>query len=104
MLYCFGEIIPCRWHPADHIYDIVTLRQIYRFGLHEIWPLIKKIKQACKLDFFSTNMVMKEKGKFLIVDYVNDRPDMRKKSKFKDALPDEIVDKVISGIVSFVRS
>jgi glutathione synthase/RimK-type ligase-like ATP-grasp enzyme len=103
VLYCFGEIIACRWHPVAKEYDALTLRQIYRLGLHEVWPITKKIRQACKLDFFSTDIAMKEKGKFLIVDYVNDRPDMRKKSKFKDALPDEIVDKVINSIVSFVK-
>jgi len=47
---------------------------------------------------------MKEKGKFLVVDYVNAHPDMRKKSKFKDGLPDEIVDKIIGEIISFVKS
>jgi glutathione synthase/RimK-type ligase-like ATP-grasp enzyme len=104
VLYCFGEIIACRWHPMDKEYDALTLRQIYRLGLHEVWPIAKKIRQACKLDFFSTDIAMKEKGKFVIVDYVNDRPDMRRKSKFKDALPDEIVDKVINSIVSFVKN
>jgi glutathione synthase/RimK-type ligase-like ATP-grasp enzyme len=104
VLYCFGEIILCRLDPVTREYEILSLRQIYRLGLHEIWPITKKIKQACRLDFFSTDIAMKEKGKFLIVDYVNDKPDMRKKSKFKDALPDEIVDKVINSIVSFVKS
>ena len=104
VLYCFGEIILCRWHPETGEYEALSLRQIYRLGLYEIWPITKKIRQACKLDFFSTDIVMKEKGKFLVVDYVNDRPDMRKKSKFKDALPDEIVDKVINSIISFIKN
>jgi len=103
VLYCFGEVVPLRWHPEIRECETLSLRQIYRLGLHEIWPITKKIRQACKLDFFSTDIVMKEKGKFLVVDYVNDRPDMRRKSKFKDALPDEIVDKVIHSIVSFVK-
>ena len=103
VLYCFGEIIPCRWHPVIREYEILSLRQIYRLGLHEIWPITKKIKQACKLDFFSTDIAMKDKGKFLVVDYVNDRPNMRKKSKFKDGLPDEIVDKIIGNIIAFVK-
>jgi len=46
---------------------------------------------------------MRGDGKLVIVDYVNDQPDMRKKSKFSDGVPDEIVDKVIQNIVSFVR-
>ena len=103
ILYCFGEIIPCRWHPVIRKYEILSLRQIYRLGLHEIWPITKKIKQACKLDFFSTEIVMKEDRKFLVVDYINDKPDMRKKSKFNDGMPDEIVNKAIENIISFVE-
>ncbi|MCX5704468.1 MAG: hypothetical protein NTZ92_00125 [Candidatus Omnitrophica bacterium] len=103
VLYCFGEIIPCRWHPVIREYEMLSLRQIYRLGLHEIWPITKKIKQACRLDFFSTEIVMKEDKKFLVVDYVNDRPDMRKKSKFNNGMPDEIVNKAIENIISFVK-
>jgi len=104
VLCCFGEIIPCRWHPVIHEYEVLSLRQIYRLGLDKIWPITKKIKQACKLDFFSTDIIMNEDKKILVVDYINDRPDMRKKSKFKDGLPDEIVDKVINSIISFVKN
>jgi len=104
VLYCFGEIIPLRLYPDSKEYELLSLKQIYSLGLQEIWPITKKVKKACKLNFFSTDIVMKEKEKFLIVDYVNDRPDMRKKSKFKDALPDGVVDKVIGDIIAFVRS
>jgi len=103
VLYCLGEIILCRLDPLTREHETLSLRQIYRLGLHEIWPITKKIKQACRLDLFSTDIAMKEKGKFLIVDYVNYRPDMRKKSKFKDGLPDEIVDKIIGNIIAFVK-
>jgi hypothetical protein len=104
VLYCFGEIIPCRWHPVSREYEMLSLRQIYRLGLHEIWPITKKIKQACRLDFFSTEIVMKEDKKFLVVDYVNDRPDMRKKSKLNDGMPDEIVNEAIEKIIFFVKT
>jgi len=103
VLYCLGEIVACRWHPAAKEYEALTSKQIYSLGLHEVWPIVKKIRQACELDFFSTDIAMKEKEKFLVVDYVNDRPDMRKKSKFKDGLPDEMVDKIIGNIIDFVK-
>jgi len=104
VLYCCGEIIPLRLYTDSKEYELLSLKHIYRLGLQEIWSITKKIKKACKLNFFSTDIVMKEKGKFLVVDYVNAHPDMRKKSKFKDGLPDEIVDKIIGEIISFVKS
>lgn len=103
IFYCFGKIIPCWWHPVTHIYDILTLKQIDALGLYDIWFITKKISQICKLDFFSTEIAMKNDKKFVVVDYVNDQCDMRKKSKFDDGVSDEVVDKVIKNIVSFVK-
>lgn len=103
VFYCLGEIIPCWWHPVTHVYDILTLKQIYAYRLYDIWPMTKKIKEICKLDFFSTEIVMKNDEKFMVVDYVNDQCDMRKKSKFSDGVPDEIVERIIKNIVSFVK-
>jgi len=104
VFYSCGNITPCWWHPVTHVYDILALKEVYALGLYDIWYLTKRINQICKLDFFSTEMVMKDDEKFLVVDYVNDRPDMRKKSKFNDGVPDEIVNKAIENIVSFVKT
>jgi hypothetical protein len=55
------------------------------------------------LDFFTTEIAVDGKGDFFVIDYANDQPDMRKQSKFKDGVPDRIVDGVIADIVSFVK-
>lgn len=55
------------------------------------------------LDFFSSEIAMKNDGKLAVVDYVNDQPDMRKKSKFNDGVPDEIVNKAIENIIFFMK-
>ena len=103
VFYCLRKIKPCWWNPVTHIYEILTLKEVYASGLYDIWYLTKRISQICKLDFFSTDIAMRGDGKLVIAEYVNDQPDMRKKSKFSDGVPDEIVDKVIQNIVSFVR-
>ncbi len=103
VFYCLGKINPCWWNPLTRIHDILTIKEIYRFGLYDMWWLTKMIHTVSGLDFFSVEMAMRSNEKFIVVDYVNDQPDMRKKSKFKDALPDEIVDKVISNIIAFVK-
>jgi hypothetical protein len=103
VFYSCGKITPCWWHPVTHVCDILTSKEVYTLGLYDIWYLTKRIKQICKLDFFSTEIVMKSDGKLVIVDYVNCQPDMRKKSKFNDGVPDEIVNKAIENIISFVK-
>ena len=104
IFYSYGNIAFCWWHPVTHTYDILSLEEACALGVYNIRYLTKKINQICKLDFFSTEMVMKNDGELVIVDYVNDQPDMRKKSKFNDGVPDEIVNKAIKNIVSFVKT
>jgi len=64
--------------------------------------MTRRISQVCKLDFFSAELVMKNDEKFLVVD-LDGQPYLRRKSKFNDGVPDEIVDKVIQNMVSFIR-
>lgn len=104
VFYCCGKVIPCWWHPETHVYDELAIKQVYALGLYDIWYVTRRISQACKLDFFSSEIAMKNDGKLVVVDYVNDQPDMRKKSKFNDGVPDKIVNKAIENIVSFVKT
>jgi len=103
VFYCLGKIDPCWWNPLTRSYDILTIKEIYRFGLYDMWRLTKMIHTVSGLDFFSVEMAMRSNEKFIVVDYVNDQPDMRKKSKFNDGLPDEIVDEIIGNIIAFVK-
>jgi hypothetical protein len=103
VFYSCGKITPCWWNPVTHVYDILTLKEVYASGLYDIWYLTKRISQICKLDFFSTDIAMMGDGKLVIADYVNDQPDMRKKYKFSDGVPDEIVDKIIANTIAFVK-
>jgi hypothetical protein len=103
VFYCLGKINPCWWHPLTRIHDILTIKEIYRFGLYDMWRLTKMIHTVSGLDFFSVEMAMRSNEKFIVVDYDNGQPEMRKKSKFKGGLPDEIVDKIIGDILAFVK-
>jgi hypothetical protein len=47
------------------------------------------------MDFFSTEIVLTDKGKFVAIDYVNDQCDMRFKSKHYDGVPDKVVYQII---------
>jgi len=103
VFYCLGKINPCWWNPLTRNYDILTIKEIYRFGLYDMWRITKMIHTVSSLDFFSAEMAMRSNEKFIVVDYVNGQPDMRKKSKFNGGLPDEIVDKIIGDIIAFVK-
>ncbi len=103
-LYCLGEIIPCWWHPVTHSHKVLTTQEADKFELREIWEITKLIKNACNLSFFSTEIVLQDNNKFIVVNYAYDKPDMRRQSKFNDGLPDEIVNKVIEKCSLFAKT
>lgn len=98
-----GEIIPCWWHPINHSCKILTTEEAKRFELLEIWKITELIEKACKLSFFSTEIILQDNNKFLVVNYAHDKPDMRRQSKFSDGIPDEIVDKIIERCCLFAK-
>ncbi len=103
ILYCMGEIIPCWWHPINRNYKILTMEEAEKFGLLRIWKITRQIVKACKLSFFSTEIILRDNNKFIVVNYTYDKPDMRRQSKFSDGIPDEIVDKVIEKCCLFTK-
>ena len=63
-----------------------------------MFPITKKIAKITELDFFSTEIVLTEDGKFIVIDYVNDQCDMRFKSKHVDGVPDKVVEQIILAL------
>ncbi len=49
------------------------------------------IRRACRLDFFSSEIAITSERKFIVVDYVNEVCDMRRKSRFENGAPDAVV-------------
>ena len=65
--------------------------EIEKFGLKKLYQLTRSIHKITDLDFFSTEIALTNKNKFVVIDYVNDQCDMRLKSLHEDGVPDEIV-------------
>lgn len=103
VIYSTGEIFPCWWHFLSHTYDVLLGADINKFGLSRLVDATKTIADVSKLDFFAVDAVMDKKNNIFIVNYVDAWPDMRRKSKFNDGVPDEVVDAVMKNIVTFVK-
>jgi hypothetical protein len=100
IFFVLGKIIPCWWDPVKHIYDVVTKEDIVRFRLNPLYELVKQIARIYKLGFFSTEIAIENGRRFVVVDYINDQCDMRKKSRFADGVCDEIVDVIVEEVVN----
>jgi hypothetical protein len=59
------------------------------------------IQTICKLDFFSTELVIAPDGKIVAVDYVNEMCDMRLQSRHVDGVPDPLVNAIVKQLIEF---
>jgi len=96
--WALGEAIPTWWNDQSHIYMAITENELEKFNLNELIIITKKIAKISELDFFSTEIVLNDTNKFIVIDYVNDQCDMRLKSKHTDGVPDSIVDRIIDNL------
>ncbi|MBI5048722.1 MAG: hypothetical protein HZB54_07235 [Deltaproteobacteria bacterium] len=103
IFYVAGNVIPCWWNDATHIYDELNPHEIKDYNLFKLEDITKKIAHICKLDFFSTEIAMTPHGKFVVVDYVNDMCDMRRKTQYCDGVPDNVADEITGRLVSYVE-
>jgi hypothetical protein len=102
--YAFGEIIPCWWDDQTHRYDELTQHQVMRYGLSNLKEIVAIIQNICRLDFFSSEIVLNDDGKFVVVDYVNEVCDMRMQSMYENGAPDAIVHQIEKLLARHVKA
>jgi hypothetical protein len=103
VFYILEKILACWWNPSTHIYEAVTKTDVEKFNLKPLYTLAERIEKLYKLGLFSTEIAVDNTGDFLVVDYINDQCDMRKKSKFIDGVCDEIVDLIVNRLVEKIQ-
>lgn len=100
--YAFGKIIPCWWDDITRVFDILTQNGMNFLGLNPLKDLTLRIAKICGLDFFSTEIALTNERKFVVVDYVNDQCDMRRKSMYYDGVPDNVIDEIAKLMIKHV--
>lgn len=100
--WAFGRIICVWWDDETHIYTQFLESEIEGFGLKKLFLITKTIHRQTKLDFFSTEIALTIKNRFIVIDYVNDQCDMRFKSLHTDGVPDNVVLEIINNLRLFV--
>jgi hypothetical protein len=98
-----GAVYPCWWDQRTHVYTRVTAEERFRFGLHDLYELARRIAQVCRMDLFSTEITLTANGCFLVVDYVNDPVDLRLQSKAADGVPDAFVENIAGRLARLVE-
>lgn len=103
VFYICGKTIPCWWDDLTHIFTILDEKDEDKYHLGKLKDIAKAIGEISRLDFFSTEICITDKGRYIVVDYVNDPCDMRPKSIYIDGVPDEVIQEIINQIIRFVK-
>jgi hypothetical protein len=92
------------WHDLSHVYEPLLPEQVQRYSLEPLFGVVRSIAGICRLNFFSTEIVLDRGGQWVAVDYVNDSCDLRLKSRHPDGVPDEVVQQIAERIADFILS
>lgn len=103
VFYVCGKIIPCWWDDTTHIFTVLNEKDEKKNHLEKLRATAKTIAEISRLDFFSTEICVTDKGHFVVVDYVNDPCDMRPKSIYVDGIPDDVMQQIINEIIHYVK-
>ncbi|MBU1147807.1 MAG: hypothetical protein KKD11_05580 [Candidatus Omnitrophica bacterium] len=101
--FLFGEIIPCWWNTESGEYWHVTLREMYNYRLLQLARITSEIARVTNMVFFTTEIAITGKGKdrrFVVIDYVNDQPELcvrSEKGRFGPVV--EVVEHIAERIV-----
>lgn len=91
VFYACGDVHCCWWDDRSHVYAAVSRQERERYGLGRLEAVLRCIAQVCRLKLFSSEMVDTPEGRVVVVDYVNETPDLRPQSAFPDGVPDGVV-------------
>jgi len=98
-----GSQLATWWHDLSHVYEPLLPAQVERYALQPLFGMIRDIAGICRLNFFSTEIVLDRAGQWVAVDYVNDSCDLRLKSRHADGVPDEVVLQIAERIADFAQ-
>jgi len=100
--WAFGKVITVLWDDQTHVYEEINDELKTQINIKKLSQITKAIFGLIQLDFFSTETVLTNENKFVVIDYVNDQCDMRLKSKHVDGVPDAIVNQIISYLIKAI--
>jgi hypothetical protein len=92
------------WNDLDHHYRFLEEEEIDEFHLQPLSQIMQRIARVCALRLFSSEIVLDPRGRFVVVDYINETPDLRSQSSSPDGVPDESLHRVAQAVAVFIHA
>jgi glutathione synthase/RimK-type ligase-like ATP-grasp enzyme len=102
--YVCGRVRLSWWHDRSHLYETVTNMDVMGEGgaLRPLRSVMIAIARVCGLKLFSSEIAATRDDGLVVVDYVNETPDLRPRSIYPDGVPDEVVQEVVCALVDWI--
>ena len=101
--YVGGTAIPCWWDDRTHRYIVFDPQDSRGINFAELDRIIRVIAGIAKLDFFSAEVALDTRGRYVVIDYVNTPCDMRLQSKYANAVPDRLVQQIVAALTGYLK-
>jgi hypothetical protein len=102
--YILGDVHCTWWDDRTHLYAELDAADVESHALEPLFSIVRTIAAISGLRFFSTEIVRDVRGKFLVVDYVNEICDMRLQSLHPDGVPDAVVRAIALRVASYAQT
>jgi hypothetical protein len=101
--FVYGKVFLAWWDDQTHVYSFVTKDEEHYYKLSSLRGIMKKIAAVAKLNFFSSEIALREStsyepSRFVVVDYVNDMCDMRTEDIAHDGLPNGLEQRIVERL------
>jgi glutathione synthase/RimK-type ligase-like ATP-grasp enzyme len=104
IFYITGEVYCCWWDDRTHVYEILDVEEAGEELAGGLVEIARKIAGISSLQLFSMEIVLDHRGRLVVVDYVNESPDLRRKSRFIDGVPDQVVESAVENLSQWILS
>ncbi len=109
IFYMTGNVHCCWWDDRTHVYEILEAEEAgevesageslaVRFA-----DIARRIARISHLQLFSVELALDHQERLVVVDYVNESPDLRRKSQFIDGVPDQVVENIIEHLAEGIH-
>jgi len=104
VFYACQLVLCAWWNDRTHRYAPLPEEDSRQEGLGELAAIVGRIAAVCRLRVFSTEIALDARGRFVVVDYVNESPDLRRASQYPDGVPDALVAQITSAVAAAVHA
>jgi glutathione synthase/RimK-type ligase-like ATP-grasp enzyme len=103
IFYMTGNVHFCWWDDRTHVYEILEAGEVGEALAGRFVDIARQIARISSLQLFSVELALDHQERLVVVDYVNESPDLRRKSQFIDGVPDQVVEPIIENLAEWIH-